>query len=57
MVGIDCDGFDVRADGELLRFDFAEPVVDAHKLRAELAALARGALPDARRERLPIVPR
>src|SRR6187455_2488825 len=26
MVGIDCDGFDVRADAELLRFDFAQPV-------------------------------
>jgi len=40
MVGIDCDGFDVRADAELLRFDFAQPVVDALTARAALAALA-----------------
>jgi heme oxygenase (biliverdin-IX-beta and delta-forming) len=43
MIGVDCDGFDVRADGTLLRFDFAAPIADAHKLRAELAALARDA--------------
>jgi putative heme iron utilization protein len=40
MVGIDCDGFDVRADADLLRFDFAQPVVDALAARAALAALA-----------------
>ena len=40
MIGVDCDGFDVRADGAPARFDFAEPVTDAHKLRAELVALA-----------------
>ena len=40
MVGIDCDGFDVRADADLLRFDFAQPVVDALTARAALAALA-----------------
>lgn len=37
MLGIDCDGFDVGADGRMLRFDFAEPVADAD---AALAALA-----------------
>ncbi len=26
MIGMDCDGFDVRADGSLLRFPFDEPV-------------------------------
>jgi putative heme iron utilization protein len=40
MVGIDCDGFDVRADGELMRFDFDGPVVDAHTARAALVAMA-----------------
>ena len=29
MIGIDCDGFDVRADGEVLRFDFEREVKDA----------------------------
>lgn len=40
MAGIDCDGFDVRADGELMRFDFDPPVVDAHQARAALKAMA-----------------
>ena len=39
MVGIDCDGFDVRADNELLRFDFAQLVVDAPAARAALKAM------------------
>jgi putative heme iron utilization protein len=43
MLGIDCDGFDVRADGRVLRFDFAEPVLDAQQARAALVALARQA--------------
>jgi len=41
MVALDCDGFDVRADGRLVRFTFAEPVTDAAQARATLAALAR----------------
>lgn len=41
MCGIDCDGFDVRADGTLLRFDFSRLVEDAEQARQELAALAR----------------
>lgn len=41
MVGIDCDGFDVRADGHLLRFPFAETVTTAAQARTTLAALAR----------------
>jgi putative heme iron utilization protein len=43
MVGLDGDGFDVRADGELLRFDFPAPVADAEGARAALVALAREA--------------
>ena len=43
MVGIDCDGFDVRADGELLRFAFDSEVVDANQARAELVRLAQAA--------------
>jgi len=43
MVGIDVDGFDVRADGRLLRFDFDAPVTNAAKARAALGALARAA--------------
>ncbi len=41
MVGIDCDGFDVRADGELLRFDFETPVLDAMQAREALVRMAK----------------
>jgi len=41
MVGIDCDGFDVRADGALRRFEFAHEVADAEAARAELVRMAR----------------
>lgn len=40
MIGIDCDGFDVRAEGELLRFDFDPPVTDATQARAALVRMA-----------------
>jgi hypothetical protein len=40
MIAIDCDGFDVRADGELLRFDFELTVIDADTARAALATMA-----------------
>jgi putative heme iron utilization protein len=40
MIGIDCDGFDVRADGEVLRIEFAGEVKDAGEARAELVKLA-----------------
>ena len=43
MIGIDCDGFDARADGEMLRFDFKNPVTSAASARAALAAMARNA--------------
>lgn len=42
MIGIDPDGFDVRAGDRILRFDFAEPVQDAAAARRELVALAQG---------------
>jgi hypothetical protein len=41
MIGIDCDGFDVRADGEVLRIDFDGEVKDAGTARAELMHLAK----------------
>jgi hypothetical protein len=43
MTGIDCDGFDVRADGRLLRFAFPDPVTNAGKAREALVAMARAA--------------
>ena len=43
MVGIDCDGFHVRADGHVLRFDFPHEVLDAEAARSALVDLARQA--------------
>lgn len=43
MVGIDCDGFDVRADGRLLRFEFDQPVTNAGEAREALVAMAHRA--------------
>lgn len=43
MIGIDPDGFDVRADEGILRFDFAQPVLDAQQARQALVALAQAA--------------
>jgi len=47
MIGVDCDGFEVRAGGEeggrILRFDFDAPALDAGSVRAALVALARRA--------------
>jgi putative heme iron utilization protein len=40
MIGIDCDGFDVRADSEVLRFDFESEVKDANEARTKLVKLA-----------------
>ena len=40
MIGIDCDGFDVRADGQILRFTFPEPVTNSGQMRNALIALA-----------------
>lgn len=41
MIGIDPDGFDVRADAQILRFAFSEPVLDAPGARKALVALAQ----------------
>jgi hypothetical protein len=41
MVGIDCDGFDLRADRQLLRFDFPAPAFTPEQARAALVRLAR----------------
>jgi heme iron utilization protein len=41
MIGVDCDGFDLRADGEVLRIGFGTEVKDAGEARAELVKLAQ----------------
>jgi putative heme iron utilization protein len=41
LIGVDCDGLDVRADGALVRIEFDAPVTNAGKAREALAALAR----------------
>jgi putative heme iron utilization protein len=40
MIGIDCDGFDVRANGGVFRFTFPEPVTNSGEVRNALIALA-----------------
>lgn len=47
MVGVDCDGFDVRADGSLLRFAFEAPVIEPAQLRAVFIDLSRKSRGDA----------
>ena len=41
MLGIDTDGFDVRANETMLRFDFAEPITDAQEARSALVSMAK----------------
>jgi len=41
MLGIDCDGFDVNADGTILRFNFYESVLDAQQARKVLVEMSR----------------
>jgi len=43
MVGIDCDGFDVRANDQLYRFEFDSEVQTANEARAALVALSKSA--------------
>jgi putative heme iron utilization protein len=43
MIGIDPDGFDLRADAQVLRFEFAQPVNDAQQARQALVQLAKAA--------------
>jgi putative heme iron utilization protein len=41
MIGIDCDGLDVRTEMQVLRFEFTTPAYDAAGIRRALADLAR----------------
>ncbi len=41
MLGIDCDGFDVRADDKILRFYFAQTVLDAQQARIALVEMSK----------------
>jgi hypothetical protein len=41
LVGIDCDGFDILDDGQLLRFDFPDTVLDAEQAEAALLDMTR----------------
>jgi heme oxygenase (biliverdin-IX-beta and delta-forming) len=43
MLGVDCDGFDVRADGVRLRFDFPETAPDAESVQQAVIELGRAA--------------
>jgi putative heme iron utilization protein len=43
MVGVDCDGFDLRAGERLLRFAFDAPVSSSGEVRSALVALAQRA--------------
>lgn len=43
MIGLDCDGFDLRADQRRLRLDFDCPVTDASGASEAVAALAQQA--------------
>ena len=47
MLGVDCDGFDVRADGVHLRFNFPETVPDAASVQRAVVAMFEVG-PDAR---------
>jgi putative heme iron utilization protein len=47
VIGVDCDGFDVRADGELRRFDFERCAAGADEACAAAAAVLRAAHPPA----------
>jgi len=49
MLGIDCDGFDVKAivnnDTTVLRFDFEQPIHDAQSARTALVSMSKTAKP------------
>jgi len=42
-LGVDCDGFDVRADGVRLRFDFPETAPDAESVQRAVVEMGRDA--------------
>ena len=39
IVGIDCDGFDLQTDGDIMRFDFDECVAGAKEAQSRIVAL------------------
>ena len=39
MLGVDCDGFDVRADRVRLRFDFPETAPDAESVQRAIVEM------------------
>lgn len=41
VIGLDCDGIDVRADGNIFRADFPAPAYDAASMQAALARLVQ----------------
>lgn len=41
MLGVDCDGFDVRADGSRLRFDFPKTALDAESVQRAVVEMGR----------------
>ena len=41
MLGVDCDGFDVRAGGVRLRFDFPETATDAESIQRAVVEMGR----------------
>lgn len=42
LVGVDCDGFDILEDGQLLRFDFPDAVTNAEQAETALLLLIQG---------------
>lgn len=42
MLGVDCDGFDARADGARLRCDFPETALDTESVHLALIDVTRG---------------
>ncbi|MFA6120060.1 MAG: pyridoxamine 5'-phosphate oxidase family protein [Sideroxydans sp.] len=38
LIGVDCDGFDIRVDGKVVRSDFTEIVLDTVQARAAILA-------------------
>jgi heme iron utilization protein len=45
LLGVDCDGFDLRAGDDRLRIGFEHPVTDASEARAGFVALTRSTRP------------
>jgi putative heme iron utilization protein len=41
MIGIDCDGFDLRASDAVYRIEFETEIRDAQAARAQLVSLAK----------------